>query len=172
MYFKSPMIFFLMISHLPELDLQLDSFFSQSVSDDAVPALSMQILSQGCPAILYQSVGSLWTNRHHQLQRFCEDVASDNTFMTRIWQQKHRSCFPFPGEAEDSLHDIYGATNDHPSHPLPGICATLRSCNYQGHGDIYKIKQRYSEELEWRNDWLTDMPDIYGHQSLHLQYLL
>lgn len=51
MYFKSPVIIFLVISYLPELDLQLDSFFSRSVSDDAVPALSVQILSQGCPAI-------------------------------------------------------------------------------------------------------------------------
>lgn len=54
MYFKSSTIIFLLVSYLPELDWRLDSFFSQSVSGDAVPALLMQILSQGCPAIQYR----------------------------------------------------------------------------------------------------------------------
>lgn len=53
MYFKSSTVIFLLVSYLPELDWQLDSFFSQSVSGDAVPALLMQILSQGCPAMQY-----------------------------------------------------------------------------------------------------------------------
>lgn len=51
MYFKSSTIIFSLILYLPELDWQLDSFFSQSVSGDAVPALLMQILNQECPEI-------------------------------------------------------------------------------------------------------------------------
>lgn len=77
MYFKLPAIIFSLISYLPELGWQLDSFFSQSVSDDAVPALLMRILSQGCPAIQYAFIiieGVSSTNVHNQLQRFCEDV--------------------------------------------------------------------------------------------------
>lgn len=68
MYFKSPTVIFSLISYLPELDWQLDSFFSQSVSDDVVPALLMQILSQGCPAIpyaIYHYVGSFF-NKYTQ----------------------------------------------------------------------------------------------------------
>jgi len=53
MYFKSLTVVFSLISYLPELDWQLDSFFSQSVSVDVVPVLLMQILSLGCPAIQY-----------------------------------------------------------------------------------------------------------------------
>lgn len=66
MYFKLPTIIFSLISYLPELDWQLDSSFSQSVSDDAAPALLTRILSQGCPAIqyiIYHYVGSFF-NKH------------------------------------------------------------------------------------------------------------
>lgn len=102
--------------------------------------------------------------------------------ITHLWpvydSRRHRSSFPFPGEARDSLHNICGAIKRPPISSIAWVCATLHSCNYQGHRDtcrytVIKSSRDIQKSLsqEWGNDWLIDMPDIYGHESLHLQYL-
>lgn len=125
LYFEPPTVTFSLISYLPELDWQLDSFFSQSASDDAVPALLMQILSQGCPTrqyTIYHHVGSFfnkYTQSRAKVLWRCH--ATWLLQVTHLWQYKAQQQCPFmvkqKTHTEETTSVVLPVTT-HPNHCL------------------------------------------------------